>query len=153
VGGRHSAWYLEGMAQIGVIASLSARVGLLVLVAGSPRAETDTYIAEMKPAGSYAAGQEGTVDVTLTPKGGYHISAGLPYKFKAGDPPDGVTYPKTVLSIADFDTSEGKGHFKFPFVAAHAGRVTVGGTFSFSLCSESNCVMDSVGLEVPVDVK
>jgi len=141
------------MAQIGIAASLSARIVLLVLVAGSPRAETDTYIAEMKPAGSYAVGQLGTVDVTFTPRGGYHISAGLPYKFKAGDPPDGVTYPKTALSSADFDTSDGKGHFKFPFVAAHAGRFTVGGTFSFSLCSEANCVMDKVDLEVPVDVK
>ena len=142
------------MAQIGFVASLSARVGLLLLVAGSPRAETDKYIAEMKPAESYAAGQQGTVDVTLTPKGGYHISAGFPYyKFKAGDPPDGVTYPKTALSSADFETSDGKGHFKFPFVAAHAGRFTVGGTFSFSLCSDANCVMGSVGLEVPVDVR
>jgi hypothetical protein len=141
------------MAQTGIALSLAARVGLLVLVAGSPRAETDTYIAEMKPAGTYAVGQQGTVDVTLSPKGSYHISAEYPYKFKAGDPPDGVTYPKTALSKADFDSSDGKGHFKFPFVAAHAGRVTVGGTFSLSVCSDANCVMDKVALEVPVDVK
>jgi len=141
------------MAQIGIVASLSARIGLLLLVAGSPRAETDTYIAEMKPAGSYAAGQQGTVDITLTPKGGYHISDVYPYKFRAGNPPDGVTYPKTTLSRADFDTSDGKGHFKFPFVAAHAGRFTVGGTFSLSVCSDANCLTDKAGLEVPVDVK
>jgi hypothetical protein len=141
------------MAQIGMALSLAARVGLLLLVAGSPRAETDTYIAEMKAGGTYAAGQEGTVDITLTPKGAYHISAEYPYKFKAGDPPDGVTYPKTALSRADFDASDGKGHFKFPFVPARAGRVTVGGTFSLSVCSDANCVMDKVSLEVPVDVK
>lgn len=128
------------MAQIGILALLSARIGLLVLVAGSPRAETDTYIAEMKPAGSYAAGQQGSVDVILTPKAGYHISAAYPYEFKAGASPHGVTYPKTVLARADFDTSDGKGHFKFLFVAAHAGRFTVGGTFSLGVCSEAYCL-------------
>jgi hypothetical protein len=141
------------MAQIGTIASLAAKVGVLMLVAGSPRAETEAYIAEMKGAGPYAAGQQGVVEITLTPKGAYHISAEYPYKFKAGDPPDGVTYPKTALAKTDFDTSGGKGRFTFPFVAARTGRVTVGGTLFLSVCSDANCVMDKVGLEVPVDVK
>jgi hypothetical protein len=42
---------------------------------------------------------------------------------------------------------------QIPFVAAQAGRSTVAGTFHLSVCSEANCIIDKVALELPVDVK
>ena len=44
-------------------------------VAGS-RAEAANYTAEMVAAGGYKAGAEGTVQVTVVPKGGYHFRRG-----------------------------------------------------------------------------
>jgi hypothetical protein len=123
-------------------------------VGASPKAETDNYIAEIKAGGSYKAGSEGTVDVVLTPKGGYHTNAQYPYKFKATDPPpDGVTFPKPLLQRSDGVFEEKKGSFKVPFTAAKAGKATIGGTLYLSVCSDANCIMDKVALEVPVDVK
>ncbi len=118
------------------------------------KAETETYTVEMKSSGSYTAGAQGTVEVTLTPKGAYHTNDQYPYKFKAADPaPDGVTFPKPVMGRADGSFEKTKGTFNVPFVATKAGKVTISGTFSMSVCSDANCIMDKVTLDLAVDVK
>ncbi|MFO0757023.1 MAG: hypothetical protein U0359_11055 [Byssovorax sp.] len=123
-------------------------------VAAGAKAETDNYVAEMKASGSYAAGKEGTVEVTLKTKGDYHINKQYPYKFKIAEPaPDGVTFPKPMLKREDGTFEEKTGSFKLPFTVAKAGRAKIAGTFSISVCSDANCVMDKVALEVDVDVK
>ncbi len=40
-----------------------------------------------------------------------------------------------------------------PFVAAKAGKATISGTLLLSVCSDANCIMDKVPLELTVDVK
>jgi hypothetical protein len=121
---------------------------------GGARADTESYAVEIKAGGPYKAGAEGMVEVTLTPKGGYHTNDQYPYKFKAADPPpDGVTFPKPVLQRADGSFEKARGSFRVPFVAAKAGKFTIGGTLSLSVCSDANCIMDKVPLDVPVDVK
>lgn len=121
-------------------------------IAGS-KADAANYIAEIVGTGAYKAGTEGTVQVTVVPKGEYHINAQYPYKFKANAPSDGLTYPKPTLQRADGKFEEKRGTFIVPFVAAKAGKVSVGGTFNLSVCSAANCIMDKVPLEVVVDVK
>jgi hypothetical protein len=122
---------------------------------GAPnKADTENYAAELKADGAYKAGAEGTLEVLLTPKAGYHTNAQYPYKFKLADPaPDGVTFPKPILQRADGSFEEKKGYFKVPFTATKAGKVTLGGTLYLSVCSDANCIMDKVPLEVAVDVK
>ena len=123
-------------------------------VAAGAKAETETYSAEIKLIGPYKAGAEGAVEVFLTPKGSYHTNAQYPYKFKAADPaPDGVTFPKPTMARGDGTFEEKHGSFRFPFTAAKAGKYTIAGTFYLSVCSEANCIMDKVQLEVPVEVK
>lgn len=123
-------------------------------VVAAPRAETENYVAEIKANGAYKAGAEGAVEVTLAVKGAYHTNAQYPYKFKLNDPaPEGVTFPKPTLQRADGTFEEKKGSFKVPFNAAKPGKYTIAGTLSLSVCSEANCIMDKVPLEVSVDVK
>lgn len=123
-------------------------------VAAGPKAETETYVAEMKASGAYAAGKEGVVEIALSTKGDYHINKQYPYKFKAADPaPEGVSFPKPVLTRDAGTFEEKKGSFKLPFVAAKAGKTTVKGTLYMSVCSDANCVMDKVELSLDVDVK
>lgn len=125
-----------------------------VSVVGANRAETENYIAEIKASGEYKAGAEGVVEVTLTTKGDYHINKQYPYKFKAADPaPEGVTYPKPVLTRDSGTFDEKKGSFKVPFTVAKAGKATIGGTFYLSVCSDANCIMDKVALDLTVDMK
>ncbi len=92
--------------------------------------------------------------ITIASKGGYHINPQYPYKFKAAAPAaEGVTYPKPVLQRADGTFEETRGTFVVPFVAAKAGKATIGGVLHLSVCTTGNCVMDKVPLEVTVDIK
>ncbi len=123
-------------------------------VTGGPKSETENYIAEMKASGDYKAGSEGLVEVTFATKGDYHINKQYPYKFKATDPaPEGLSFPKPILQRADGSFEEKKGSFKVPFLVSKAGKATVSGTLSLSVCSDANCIMDKVPLELAVDVK
>ncbi|UQA56140.1 hypothetical protein [Polyangium aurulentum] len=119
-----------------------------------PKIDAETYSVEMKVKGPVAAGKEGTLEIELLPKGAYHINNQYPYKFKLAEPaPEGVTFPKPLLKREDGKFEEKKGSFKVPFVASKAGKVKVAGTLSMSVCSDANCLMEKVDLEVDVDVK
>ncbi|MEP7125643.1 MAG: hypothetical protein ABJE95_32230 [Byssovorax sp.] len=123
-------------------------------VTKGPKSETDSYVAEIKAPGTYRAGAEGTVDITFATKGDYHINKQYPYKFKATDPaPEGIAYSKPILLRADGTFEEKSGSFKVPFTVSKAGKATVSGTLSLSVCSDANCIMDKVELAVDVDVK
>ena len=123
-------------------------------VTKGPKSEADSYVAEIKASGAYKAGAEGTVEITFATKGDYHINAQYPYKFKATDPaPEGISFPKPILVRADGAFEEKRGSFKVPFVVSKAGKATVSGTLSLSVCSDANCIMDKVELALDVDVK
>ena len=121
-------------------------------IAGA-RAETENYVAEIAPGGTYNAGAEGTVKVTIVAKGNYHINPQYPYKFKATTPAaDGVSYPKPVLQRADGTFEQMRGTFQVPFVSSKAGKATVGGTLHLGVCTANNCITDKVTLEVAIEV-
>jgi hypothetical protein len=119
----------------------------------SSKADAANYTAEITGSGAYKAGAEGTVTVTVTAKGEYHINPQYPYKFKTNSPSDGVAYPKPTLQRSDGKFEETRGSFQIPFVAAKAGKVSVGGVLNLSVCSAANCIVDKVPLDVVVDVK
>jgi hypothetical protein len=118
------------------------------------KVEDDVYRLEMKPTGTYKSGQEGAVEVTLVPKGDYHINDKYPIKFKVAEPAaEGVTYPKPLLKREDGAVDEKKGVFKIPFVAAKKGQTKVAGVLSFSMCNPGQCLMQKQDLEAVVDVQ
>jgi hypothetical protein len=116
--------------------------------------EREAYVCEIATNGAYQAGTQGTVKITLNAKGDRHINPDYPHKFTTTDPaPEGVTYPKPVLTKADGSFDEKLGTFNLPFTAAKAGKVKIGGTFRFSVCNDSQCLMEKVDLALDVDVK
>jgi hypothetical protein len=122
-------------------------------VPASTKLETDTYLVEITAPGPYKAGAPGSVRVSLTTKGIFHINGQYPYRFKAGAPADGVSYPKPILERADGQFAEKTAIFDLPFVAAHAGTFDVGGVFHMSVCSPGSCVMQKAPLSVSVSVQ
>lgn len=121
---------------------------------GASSKEADSYKTAIASSGACTAGKECKVEVSLESKGAFHINDKYPLKFKASDPaPDGVTYTKATVKREDGKFEERKGSLPVAFTAARAGKVKIGGTFSFSVCSDANCVMEKVELAVDVDVK
>lgn len=85
--------------------------------------------------------------VTVEAKGGYQINDKYPYRFKLDEPPaDGVSYPKPTVGRDDATFSETTAVLRVPFVAENAGEVKVGGTLSFSVCSDDKCLIDKQAL-------
>jgi Disulphide bond corrector protein DsbC len=122
--------------------------------APSDKAETDSYAVAMKTTGAVKAGAEGSVQVTLEARGGYHINETYPYKFKAADPqPAGVTFPKPMMARDEGTFEKTKGAFQVPFVAQKPGHATVSGTLYLSVCSDASCIVDKVPLAVAVDAQ
>lgn len=118
------------------------------------RVDTDTYDVELKIAGDCKVNQDAALVLTIVPKGDYHINTKYPIKFKLVEPaPEGVRFPKPILKREDGAFEEKKGSFKVPFVATRAGKVTISGVLSTSVCSEKNCLMEKIDLEVEVDAK
>lgn len=116
--------------------------------------ENANYTVKLETSGPYKKDQQGIVRVVLTTKGDYHINKQYPYKFKTQDPPaDGVTYPKKVVPKDDGTYEEKKAVLPVPFVPTKSGEVTVGGTFSLSVCTDANCLMDKAQLEIAVKVE
>ncbi|KYF77103.1 hypothetical protein BE17_36740 [Sorangium cellulosum] len=121
---------------------------------GKSKVEDAVYTLEMKPTGTYKAGQEGLVEVSLLSKGDYHINDKYPIKFKVAEAAaEGVSYPKPLLKREDGSFEENKGLLKVPFVAAKKGKTKVAGVLSFSICSAANCLMQKQELEAVIDVQ
>ncbi len=123
-------------------------------VAGASSYDKDTYKVEMKLSGACTAGKECKADITLESKKEFHINDKYPIKFKASDtPPEGVAFTKAVVKKEDGKFETSKGTLPVAFTIAKAGKAKIGGTFSFSVCSDANCVMEKVALEVEVEAK
>ncbi len=112
-----------------------------------------TFSVWMAGSGRYKAGEPGTVQVVLTPKGEWHCNENYPYKLKLGAPPAGVSYPQAVVRKEAMSVTPGRASMAVPFVPTAAGDAKIGGTFSFSVCSAKSCQIESreVAITVKVD--
>jgi hypothetical protein len=147
---------------VGLLATTAASAGnaraasdtdLGAAVPASTKLETENFLAEIGAAGPYKAGVAGSVKISLTTKGVFHINGQYPYRFKAGPPAEGVSYPKPILERADGQFAEKTAIFTLPFVATHAGTFNLGGVFHMSVCSPASCLVQKAPLEIAVTVQ
>ncbi len=101
--------------------------------------------------GAYSAGKAGTVEIVLSAKSGYHANDKYPYKLKTSDSP-GVKYRTAVFSRDDVQLEPTRATMKVEFTPESAGEKTVGGQFSFSVCSAEHCLVDKRDLALSVRV-
>jgi hypothetical protein len=124
------------------------------IAAGKAKIDNEQYLVELKPAASYKAGQEGTLEIAIAAKGDFKINEKYPLKFKASEPTDGsVKFSKAVLKREDGTFETKKGSLKVAFTPSKSGKTNVTGVLSFSVCNEQQCLMDKVELETSVDVQ
>ncbi|MCC6526585.1 MAG: hypothetical protein IT373_28310 [Polyangiaceae bacterium] len=141
-----------GLTAVSTLA-VASDAGRVVALDAQNKVQAEAYTVEMKASGGYQAGKEGTVELTLASKTGYHVNEKYPIKFKLSDPaPEGVSYPKAVLKRDDASCDAARCTFQVPFVPARAGKAKVTGVFAFSVCSDASCIMDRLELELAVDV-
>lgn len=122
-------------------------------VTGS-KTDKDQYTVELKAPASCKAGSECKAEISIKSKGEFHINDKYPLKFKWPDTlPEGLTASKAIVKREDGKFSEKEGTLPIGFTLAKAGKAKVTGTLSLSVCSDANCIMDKVDLDVEVEAK
>jgi pyruvate/2-oxoglutarate dehydrogenase complex dihydrolipoamide acyltransferase (E2) component len=119
---------------------------------GSDRYSEKSFELVAKPSGSYAAGQEGKIEIVLDAKPPFHTNKQYPYKFKTKEAA-GVKFPQPVVTKDQAKLEEQKLTMLVPFVPDSAGKKQVSGQFAFSVCTDETCLMEKRDLTLAVDVK
>jgi hypothetical protein len=119
----------------------------------SPKQTAQFFSVWLQTSGRYTAGQQGQVEAVVVPKGEFHCNNDYPYKFVTSAGSSGVTYPKATVRSDGLSVSPTRAVMRVPFVPANAGDAKVGGTFHFSVCSDSQCVVEKRDVFVTVKVQ
>ncbi|MEO8902419.1 MAG: hypothetical protein ABI488_10565 [Polyangiaceae bacterium] len=106
---------------------------------------------ELQPKGAYASGKAGEVDIVLNAKAPFHVNQQYPYKFKLKQSP-GVTYPNRVVGKDAVKLEPARATVPVAFTA-EAGKHTVQGQLSFSVCTDDKCVIEKRDLALDIEAK
>lgn len=90
---------------------------------------------------AYAVGKEGSFDIVVEPKGGYHTNDRYPYKLKL-QTTDGVKFPADVVNKDAVALEPMRATMKVSVTPTSAGEKQVGGQLSFSVCSAERCLIE-----------
>jgi hypothetical protein len=103
------------------------------------------------PKAALKAGQAGNVEVLLVAKAPFHVNDKYPIKLKLKETP-GLKYDNLTLTKDAAKVEAMKAVMPVAFTP-DAGKRTVAGTFSFSVCTEDKCLMEKreLALEVAVE--
>lgn len=122
-----------------------------VAEAASDVIDDETFNVRIVPAQQFEAGEEGFVQVVLEPKAPYKCNAEYPYKFKL-DSAEGVKLSTDLVKRDAMSVSDEQTQFKVA-ITPSAGEHRVSGTFSFSVCTEENCLIERRKLALGVKAK
>ena len=119
---------------------------------GAPKfSDTGFDLSLEPPKAILKAGQPGSVEVVLTAKAPYHVNDKYPIKLKlketAGVKYDSLTIGKDAVKLEPM-----KAVMPVSFTP-EAGKRTVAGQFSFSVCTEDKCLMEKRDLLLDVAVE
>ncbi len=106
---------------------------------------------ELQPKGEYASGKAGEADIVLNAKAPFHVNQQYPYKFKLKESP-GVTYPNMVVGKDAVKLEPARATVPVAFTA-DAGKHTVTGQLSFSVCTDDKCVIEKRDLALEIVAK
>jgi hypothetical protein len=98
---------------------------------------------------SYVAGKPAHVRVVLLATAPFHCNDKYPYKFTT-TASDGIEFAEPVVRNANVGTE--RATLDVPFTPKRAGKLTLNGELSFSVCTDDKCLIEKQALSVPVQV-
>lgn len=104
------------------------------------------------PKAGLKAGQPGSVEVVLIAKAPFHVNEQYPIKLKLKETP-GVKYESLTIGKDAVKLETMKAVMPVSFTPDGAGKRTVAGQFSFSVCTDDKCLMEKrdLALDLMVD--
>ena len=88
----------------------------------------------------------------LAAKPPFHVNDKYPYKFKLKDEP-GLTFANAVVGKDNVKLETARATMSVPFTVKDAGKHTLAGQFSFSVCTEDKCLMEKRDLALVLEAK
>lgn len=137
------------------IADVEAKdLGVVQGVEAGARVDAETYSVQIVAPLAFEVGKQAAFEIVIKPKDKFKVNMQYPFKFKLAEPPpDKITFEKTTLVRADGQFSEKMGVMKLLATPTAAGSYKIVGKLALSVCSDANCVMDKVELEITVDAR
>lgn len=102
--------------------------------------------------GAYATGQAGEAEILLSAKAPFHVNDKYPYKFKLKEAP-GIKYANLVVAKDAVKLEHTKATVPVAFTPESAGKHTVAGTLSFSVCTDDKCMIEKRDLALDIEAK
>ena len=106
----------------------------------------------LEPKGSYASGQSGEADIVLSAKAPFHVNQNYPYKFKLKDSP-GLKFANLVVAKDAVKLEPARATVPVVFTPETAGKHTLAGQLSFSVCTDDKCMIEKRDLALDIDAK
>jgi hypothetical protein len=110
----------------------------------------DAFSAWLQTASPAKAGGPVQLEAVLVAKPPYHCNPEYPHKFKLNPAPAGLAYPEE--TVRGMKVTPERSVLAIPVNAQSAGKPTVSGTLSFSVCTEERCMVEKRDLSVALDV-
>lgn len=119
----------------------------------SPKVAEAAFSTWLTSPGKLKVGQQATIQAVVVPKGEFHCNENYPYKVKLDAPPAGLSFPSPVVRKEGLAYSATRSSLSVPVVATAPGPQRVSGTFYFSVCNASQCVIENRSLAVNIEVE
>lgn len=114
-------------------------------------ASDEAFSTWLQAASPAKAGGPITVEAVLTAKPPYHCNPEYPHKFKLNAAPAGLSYPEE--TVRGMKVTPERSVLAIPVKAEAAGKPTISGTLSFSVCTAERCMVEKRDLTLALDVK
>jgi hypothetical protein len=117
-----------------------------------PVVNDPTFELRANAGGPYSAGQNGSFEIRLTPRGGYHVNQEFPTTINLSGP-EAIAFADSELEGTDAaEMAEQRARFNVAFTPSAAGEHRVTARVSFAVCTPENCMPDerTLALVLPV---
>lgn len=118
-----------------------------------PRAEAEGFVLESVAPTGAQVGSAAALQIKLQTRGGWHVNMEFPPSIELQAP---ATLGLAKTSLARADAAEyDETHFRFdaPITPTGAGASEVRASVNFAICTDENCLPQSVELAFPVRVQ
>jgi hypothetical protein len=126
--------------------------------AAEPAADASDKFSEagfdlvLQPKGAYTSGQAGEADIVLSAKAPFHVNQNYPYKFKLKEAP-GLKFANLVVAKDAVKLEPARATVPVAFTPETAGKHTLAGQLSFSVCTDDKCMIEKRQLALDIDAK
>jgi hypothetical protein len=113
-------------------------------------ASSEAFSTWLQAEAPVKAGAPLHLEVVLAAKPPYHCNPEYPHKFKLNAAP-GLSFPEA--TVKGMRVTPERSVLAVPVTASSAGKATVSGTLSFSVCTEERCLVEKRDLTLALDVQ